>query len=77
MSERQRGSSVERLLRSAVRALVGITLVIALAGGALVALTRTLGPWALWTGAAIMLASPWIAYAIIVKMYKKKVMEAK
>ena len=67
------GRSVERLLRKVVRNKLIITFTIALIGGALIGLSPRLGRVLLWVGSAIMLASPWISYIIVLKLYREKV----
>ena len=68
------GRSVERLLRKAVRNKLIITFTIALIGGVLVGLSPRLGRVLLWAGSVIMLASPWISYIIVLKLYREKVL---
>ncbi len=68
-----RGRSVERLLRRIVRNKIIMTVAIALAGGAMVALSPEEGRWLLWAGAAIMIASPWISYVLILALYREAV----
>jgi len=68
------GRSVERLLRKAVRNKLIITFTIALIGGVLVGLSPRLGRVLLWVGSAVMLASPWISYVIVLKLYGEKVL---
>ena len=68
------GRSVERLLRKVVRNKLIITFTIALIGGALIGLSPRLGRVLLWVGSAIMLASPWISYIIVLKLYREKVL---
>ena len=67
---------MERLLRRAVRDLVLITLAIAAAGSAMVAESPREGRALLYAGAAVVLASPWLAYLAILKLYRRKVVEA-
>ncbi len=71
-----RRSSVERLARRAVRDQLLLTLAIAAVGGALVALSPREGRALLVFGSILMLLSPWISYAIIVKLYRPKIMNA-
>jgi len=68
------GRSVERLLRKVVRNKLIITFTIALIGGALIGLSPRLGRVLLWVGSAIVLASPWISYIIVLKLYREKVL---
>jgi len=68
------GRSVERLLRKVVRNKLIITFTIALIGGALIGLSPRLGRVLLWVGSAVMLASPWISYIIVLKLYREKVL---
>jgi len=68
------GHSVERLLRKAVRNKLIITFTIALIGGVLVGLSPRLGRVLLWVGSVVMLASPWISYVIVLKLYREKVL---
>lgn len=68
------GRSVERLLRKAVRNKLIITFTIALIGGVLVGLSPRLGRVLLWVGSVVMLASPWISYVIVLKLYREKVL---
>jgi hypothetical protein len=65
---------VERLLRKAVRNKLIITFTIALIGGVLVGLSPRLGRVLLWVGSVVMLASPWISYVIVLKLYREKVL---
>ncbi|ESQ24528.1 MAG: hypothetical protein JCHSAcid_10350 [uncultured Acidilobus sp. JCHS] len=65
---------MERLLRKAVRNKLIITFTIALIGGVLVGLSPRLGRVLLWVGSAVMLASPWISYVIVLKLYREKVL---
>jgi hypothetical protein len=65
---------VERLLRKAVRNKLIITFTIALIGGVLVGLSPRLGRVLLWAGSVVMLASPWISYIIVLKLYREKVL---
>ncbi|PVU68364.1 hypothetical protein DDW02_01255 [Acidilobus sp. SCGC AC-742_M05] len=65
---------MERLLRKAVRNKLIITFTIALIGGALIGLSPRLGRVLLWVGSAVMLASPWISYVIVLKLYREKVL---
>jgi hypothetical protein len=65
---------VERLLRKVVRNKLIITFTIALIGGALIGLSPRLGRVLLWVGSAVMLASPWISYIIVLKLYREKVL---
>ncbi|MFP3312414.1 MAG: hypothetical protein RXN88_02710 [Acidilobus sp.] len=67
---------MERLARKAVRDMIIITFLIAVAGGALVALSPRTGKSLLFVGVAIMLAAPWISYLLILWTYKEKVMKA-
>jgi len=69
-----RGRSVERLLRRAVRNKLIITFTIALIGGVLISLSPRLGRVLLWVGSAVVLASPWISYFIVLKLYREKVL---
>jgi len=68
------GRSVERLLRKAVRNKLIITFTIALIGGVLIGLSPRLGSALLWVGSAVVLASPWISYFIVLKLYREKVL---
>ncbi|MDT7866803.1 MAG: hypothetical protein RQ853_00060 [Acidianus sp.] len=65
---------MERLLRKAVRNKLIITFTIALIGGVLVGLSPRLGRVLLWAGSVVMLASPWISYIIVLKLYREKVL---
>ncbi|MCG2881672.1 MAG: hypothetical protein L7G91_03395 [Acidilobus sp.] len=65
---------MERLLRKVVRNKLIITFTIALIGGALIGLSPRLGRVLLWVGSAIVLASPWISYIIVLKLYREKVL---
>jgi len=68
------GRSVERLLRKVVRNKLIITFTIALIGGVLIGLSPRLGRVLLWVGSAVILASPWISYIIVLKLYREKVL---
>jgi len=68
------GRSVERLLRKVVRNKLIITFTIALIGGALIGLSPRLGSALLWVGSAVVLASPWTSYIIVLKLYREKVL---
>lgn len=70
-----RSSSIERLVRRVLRNKLLITAVIAAVGGVVVALSPELGTPLLWIGAAIMLASPWISYVLILAMYRDVVLQ--
>lgn len=67
--------SVERLVRRVLRNKLLMTASIAALGGVMVALSPELGRPLLWVGAAIMLASPWISYALILAIYRDVILQ--